>query len=633
MGFMAGFAEVLVDQEKARQAQKDKETQATLEHKLRVDEEEQSYYRKKQLEEGEYKKKAEWVASQVGNPAFADTAHQFIANGVDPIKVIELYNDGRFEQPASAKTVLPSTVDEPLPAPNKPVVDTTVPKKIGDSFKLPKAVTDLETSATTDAQRQPTDLTKDVKISGETETNTPTTEEDATVPKIEQTPIKSRQSETEDEQITQVAKNVDSTFRLKPAPKKFEMGTFEEENIKLLELKNSPMSNKADIAQQEARVGMLKQLKAEADAAKAKIEGKNLVYRTRINKNTGQIIDVAAYEQDAKGNPLGADGLPKVLGSNEKWGPADENTIDHIIKVKEKYLPQAEKLNGQISSFASAVEIGRRMNEITARPENAGVLTRPVGWVETVKGFGRDWEQLQTMFLEEKRQMSADPSGKIDPAKADSYYKAAMEAANTAEGILPTITDETTRVGMLRTLYDNYQIAFAYKLAAVQGQQGREVTNKDFEQFMKQAGGTTDPKKASYNISQMLQVQLSYIEQQKQVFNDSIKAFSEGMFPEGSSPSFNVPRWGNIFSGPGQEQNALYMNSLTKELETKKKYTQEDFDKSIGIEEDETIDWDGKTLREGDTTEVLRNGKMIPVKVFKDPTTGKLKFTPIRGAQ
>lgn len=602
MGFMAGFAEVITQQYNRGQDKAAEQEKVALQEKLRIADDERTVRMKQKEQERQWEQQANLLAAKAGSPESKSFFMDELRLGRDPDKMAERIDNGDFIVPektvkvsSSPKTIL----DEAYPIEPAPAVKTAPTSgqpKFGDTTNtpVPAAVSDPAAVGTTPETPATTEMPDPISTSKETKAETKVADERTPTKVAQANPVGSNKKVDE---VTLA--DSPNKFGFRPDPKDIKVGSLNEERVRLSAMENGKNYSPVQITQQRAKVKFLEDSHLEDirrdAAAKAEAEGKNVQWLTRIDKNTGNIIETRAYTvsgKDEDGNPIiteiGENGKvrPVALGENESWAPADENTNKTVLQIKEKMYPDSVKIANRTSAFASSVDYATSMTDILMDPANKDMLTSTVDiGLNSLATVNQELNAISNIFFNEK-DAATKGDVTIDPDMADSMLERARQAESIAMNLLPTISDANKRLVVQRAVYENYRIAMAYKLAAANDQTGNAVSTKDFQMFYNMAGGST-PQKAAQNIVNQLQKQASQLLHDQRAFQTNIENLSSQTGIKGKI-TFNLPRLGNIFE-EGTSQNA-YMQNLLIGVKKKTGRTSEEYQKFTSDTAEEPVE-------------------------------------------
>ena len=188
----------------------------------------------------------------------------------------------------------------------------------------------------------------------------------------------------------------------------------------------------------------------------------------------------------------------------ELLGPVTEDEQKEVIKIHQEFLKPAQDHMNKISAFTSMMRAAGDMGALV--DQDTRVLSpRTAGFAKTLQEWGAEAKAVYQMYEDLKG------SNKIvgsDPNMTKAMEQAESEVDRRMGDYLNSGIDD---LATARSLFEAKVKLLAYKLGAMQGQTGRDVSETERKIFLALAEGGTDKNRFNQNMSNLLFSELDNI--------------------------------------------------------------------------------------------------------------------------
>lgn len=304
-------------------------------------------------------------------------------------------------------------------------------------------------------------------------------------------------------------------------PEKDEFATLNSASIELAQAEEDMKTNPSPSAQKrlqdaKIRIEALKNAKIFEAQAEAAAEGgifggqqakvispDGTVKLTYVTKSPGsdQFIDAST------GEPIQGRALPV----------SEEERKDYI-KLSNNVAKTSGEYTNKVTAMTSMMRAAGSMGELVDQTGGAALSERAGGIAQYLQGWGADATTVYQMYENLKN------SGNTVGSDPDMTFKVQEMEKTIDQNISQGVSD----IGTARALFEAKVKILAYKLASMQGQDGRALAEKERELFEKLAAGGNSPQKFHQNMANLIFSEIDNLRSEGNILNKNnveIEAF------------------------------------------------------------------------------------------------------------
>lgn len=497
-GFAKGFANGFVTTFTAAQQRKHEADQLTLKDRLDALREDRETRKKKQEEESQYLKDGENLAGMLGDPTYAPQLAKMRASGISSDSILDMARKGNLRPNKSY------TTDKTVEMPNQQLDSTTgfkVPEV--NPMTVPAGVIPVEKTA---LQPIPNTETASVQSIDPNTAATPAITDRAKVKEVATEQPLQEVAQTDPNEIQAkskqfFSKNSDGPLMFVPDTVEEKLENLQTEVYKWEEAKRNGDSLLA--AQQERKVEAIKKAQFIKATQEAQLNGKNIVNYAIVD-NKGKLVSFVPTERDENNNLLNASTEingrknPISLSNDQRLVRVNDDQVKQTWNIQEQFAKQSKDYKVSSMATAEAVSISRKMTDILAR--NPSVATSTQGIMVYAQGVFEEAKAVQKVFEQSTMVANENLKDGGDPYKVSAAVAKMDQTMKDLELQKLSLSDKNAQDALDKTLFENYKVLAAYKLAQANGQTGQAAGEKDIQRFLALVGDKTKSPEAIRRI-------------------------------------------------------------------------------------------------------------------------------------